>query len=1003
MDFFSDTLRIPEETFKAAFSFYSGQYPVIYREAWASGACSGIAVGVNLTDWNSKFFNSGYLSFDGKSIVRFSNSGSQFNRNLPLEDASIFLSFERKRQGNEVLLSSINGSSSLFSGYCLGINDANKLYLKYWNSVDGGFTLTSSLNLSKKNLIYLNKDGSNVTVGRFNNNTLAFENESFSIYRNNFIESNDLVLGGYYAESDPSFLNKNRAPWAFDGALNFSGVIDKFYFVYNMPSVYQNLLVSGIFAKSTGVDGYTETLCYETGFFQETGEYIYTKTGVFASGYVSGSVEITGYTPFQSGYTYFGLVGYQDVLVRTYEDQCKITHNVFEKRPVSGFITDYVTVQLPVYGTIFKSGTIDIDLSGFVFQSEVVPITQTICDDNFIITGDVFFSWDTGYLASLSYDKYYFPQNNNSFLWLNNLEIYAKPYTLETFRYNKNAFYGELDGNYWIDESVYSDSKYFEFFSAGKHLFQTGYSVILDGYEEKIVPSGDYLLSGEILYPGSSILNNDKNNLFYDYQETPASEQRLNRYTYVFTPEFRSRIFTGANLDRAFIYRNGIKMRDTGSFSPQYEVESWPDSGAATAPITIFQSGYPFNDYIQWEKISYGNDVFVCAPVNFGFNRIAVSQDGINWSGVRTFPSGFSNLSYNALNFANDKFILFRGTSATYSFDGINWLTGTFPAGNPAVPAAGAIDWSQIAYGKNKYIVYSREITSSYGMTSINGINWSYASNRPPVKYLNKLIYIGDNVNGRFLGVCGENALNQKESVVISSSDGNTWSLSTFMPTSAAWIDIAHGNSKTIAIGKNDAVGVAAISTNSGSSWSSLTSLSGNWNSITYASGVFVALNNLSGAYSYEGLNWNIYPLLDITPARGAAPSTFNEHKNVAFGKGRFVSLDRYTRDTPPLQTSMTGIYFDLNQSITLFSDINNVQTLFTYKDYGYMYKLPQGSITHTEKFNNLCSHAYYNGLRQDLGRDYIEVSSFDLLSGYLETPAERNIIYNIAQGFLNI
>jgi hypothetical protein len=993
MDFFGDSLGIPESTFKVAMSFYSGSFPYIDKDFWATDSCSGLAIGASELAWNNGFFSSGRVLFDGDSLISFKNTNED-NKKLFLSDSAIFMSFERMRNDNEILISSIDSNNNVFSGFCLGINDANKLYFKYWNSVEGAFTFTFSPFLSKKNLIFLSREESTISIGRFNNNSLLFEVENFPIYKNNLVESNDLVLGGYYTDNNPSFLDKNRAPWAFDNAKNFSGAVDKYYHISNFSSIYKDAIVSGFFAKPTAAEGYSETYCYETGFFEPSGSFVLAKTGVFVSGYSSGVEVITGYYTFESGYTYYGLIGYEDTVVGEYEDQCKVTHPIIETNPVSGFITDYKLVKLPLFDVIYKTGAVEIDLSGLVYQEEMIPVTETICDDRFFPTGDVKYSYDTGYLSSLSYNKFYFTGNDESFPWIVDSELYIKPFALENYKYNLLAQSSDVAEDYWVPED-YSDKRYFEFFNDGKNLIESGFTLQFEGYEERVVPTENYFLSGNSLYTGLGVKKDQ--NIIYDYQESPNDQIDIYNYNYVFTPELRERIFTGKNFDRAFFFRNGIKLRGEDFFIPQYSVIQWPNSGQETSVIDIKALGLN-PPYPDWGNIAYGNDVFACIPLSADISTIVTSYDGIDWRGISGFPGGIGDARFRALNFVKDRFVIFKGLAVRYSFDAINWLTGSFTS---FVPNLGDFNWSQIAYGKNKFISFSRSFLDNYGVVSYDGISWSPLTRPNTIKYINKINYIGDDTNGRFLGVCGEDALNERTSAFIYSEDGINWSTS-IMPQQAAWIDFAFGNSRLISIGKDSNFGKAAISYNSGETWSSASLPGESWNSITYENGMFLLLSNNSGAYSYDGIYWNAFKLTNITPNQSPAPISSQEYKYVAYGKEKFVSLYKYYNDMYPLQLNpRTGIYFEVYDSFSLFNSFYNTKTSFSYKDYGELYALPFGEFSYEGPSNNTALQAYFNGRRQELGKDYFEVSNFDLLSGYLDSPSEKNIIYNIEDGFL--
>jgi hypothetical protein len=127
--FATDNLTIDYQDVHAAFSFRSNptiNTNIVYPDPWATYSSSGI---LNTTGGNGFFNYSGSGYFNGNTFFKLSN-------NFSLENSTIFISYEKLRHGNEILLSSFTGNAfNNFSGFYVGVNDANKKYLKYCNNV----------------------------------------------------------------------------------------------------------------------------------------------------------------------------------------------------------------------------------------------------------------------------------------------------------------------------------------------------------------------------------------------------------------------------------------------------------------------------------------------------------------------------------------------------------------------------------------------------------------------------------------------------------------------------------------------------------------------------------------------------------------------------------------------------------------------------------------------------------------------------------------------------
>jgi|LakMenEpi06Jul12_1017403.scaffolds.fasta_scaffold00001_4 hypothetical protein len=562
VEFAADFLGIPEQDFKAAFSFYSGEKSNsnIYPEPWATGSATGVLVNNN---WG-KVFKSGAIDFDGDSSLMYFTNGYVPNRDFSLTNSTIFLSFQRNRSDDEILMSSIQGTNPFFSGFCLGVNAANKLYFKYWNTVDQVYTFTYEKILSNKNLILLNRTQSNIALGRFNNNTQEFDYEYFDIYKNNCIDSSTLYLGGYYSTGVLNLSQSQqiaRAPWAFAGSKNFSGRVDKFYNIFNMPMIYANQIARAMYSNFNGYAGYTEQICYTTGYISNSGSYTTGVTGSYFSGFTSGFTGVTGYNEYLSGYSYTGFTGFYSVTVGYYYDLCKISHPIIKTYPGSGLITEYKNIKEPLTGLIFITGGETIDLTGDIWNPESVYVTGTVCDDIFRVTGDIVYDIDKDYLQSLSYSQISVLSPSLTGKYIKSGEFFAEDYSPTALIYNANMPYDAYSNKFLANNIItgtVSGSGISVFTDKNSHIISSGYSLYSIEYDNYISPNLDYSIFENYLYLNTGSKYSGISGIFYD--NFTGSTQTIRKDSYTVGSILGRFTGIGSGVSGGFLYRNDKKL-----------------------------------------------------------------------------------------------------------------------------------------------------------------------------------------------------------------------------------------------------------------------------------------------------------------------------------------------------------------------------------------------------------------------------------------------------------
>lgn len=118
----------------------------------------------------------------------------------------------------------------------------------------------------------------------------------------------------------------------------------------------------------------------------------------------------------------------------------------------------------------------------------------------------------------------------------------------------------------------------------------------------------------------------------------------------------------------------------------------------------------------DWTSVAYGNGKFVAvAASDSTATQTAYSADGITWS------SGSWIGGSKVVKFGNGRFVALGGAGTTvsqYSFDGINWYTGTLPGASA--------NWNTLAYGHGVFVAIATG-TNRTALSS-DGLYWTSTS-----------------------------------------------------------------------------------------------------------------------------------------------------------------------------------------------------------------------------------------------------------------------------------
>jgi hypothetical protein len=184
-------------------------------------------------------------------------------------------------------------------------------------------------------------------------------------------------------------------------------------------------------------------------------------------------------------------------------------------------------------------------------------------------------------------------------------------------------------------------------------------------------------------------------------------------------------------------------------------------------------------------NITYGNGIFVIIiPIQTGpstYRISAISKDGINWS--LSPEVNFSTGLINSITYGNGLYVAVGVGRVAISQDGLNWTVVT--------NGIESNDWRRVVYGNGLFVAISNNGTNRI-MTSSNGVDWTQISvgTNPSLEALT----YGD---GLFVAV----AINGTDHV-LTSTDGIVWKKTKANPLPILSISAAaYGNGIFVAIG----------------------------------------------------------------------------------------------------------------------------------------------------------------------------------------------------------
>ena len=459
LKYFWDKTILPVENIVSYFDFNVNSGNIITNPSWVTSGINGY-----LNNTSNFYLYSGSGNFNGSQYIKISG-------NVDTEEWSSLICYDKQNSETQILFSSLQGSSP--SGFVVGVNQSNKLFMEYWNSVEGIQSIVFPTILGDKNIVGITKTDAQISFNYFNPNNKILTSTSVVPYGNNFIDSNQFYLGG-----------SPVLPYFYSGVSNFSGQIDEFFLTSgSLLYEYINLLCSGLYStRNTGTE--ISTSCIDIS-------------------YVTGILQITG----------SGITGYQSIISNSITGACDTILYFYTNSGVSGELSGYVYSLYTGVSCATFTGTYDsgyfVD-SGFLNtlgMNDITFLYNTDIYDNIIYKGKTGVLQDTvknitplfdlvqqNYYSATSYSGNFFNLFYNGQLQ-GDLGGYSYP--------NGYGIAYSISGDYLLTGSDIIDSGFYRTF--GGKIF---YDVIYN--------SRSYLITGAVSSGSSVGINFSNKNVFYN-------------------------------------------------------------------------------------------------------------------------------------------------------------------------------------------------------------------------------------------------------------------------------------------------------------------------------------------------------------------------------------------------------------------------------------------------------------------------------------------------------
>jgi hypothetical protein len=616
--YFFDQLNFDSGSLVCAYDFVSGgafSISQLSLPSWYSSSLFPRRFGGRITGDRTSF----YTTTSGSGNFRGSNS-VEILGNIPDDEYSFLFCYEKQRTGAEVLLSSAEGTSfANSSGITLGINDSNKIFLEYWNSVEGKRSVVYDENLSSKNIILFQKSFGSFSIGLIDQKELSINKKEFPILNLNHSHSNLFKIGAIA----PS------CSWSKEK--NFSGAFDSFYCLTGV--FFDDSLssfASGFYSMlgSSGFSG-TQIVCETTQILSGSGFSIPT------TGFETVIIYETGYVPtgcYLSGYSYLigtGVTGYERVYTGIVVDKCGNNLPLYVNVPKTGLI--YATGVTGVCTGVTEVVTEryeNIEVTGLLTGEVFVPVNVESCvETDVFLDGSLQINYP--FINSLGCEKIYV---------LNECEpgniiegfVPSGSNFLSGFT-NFEAEYDQSESDFVLNSNLVGSGKNL-IYNNGQLLAEGNFQKTQSGYQIIYnIISGNFSIEGSVAR--SNGYNQQDDFVFYDYStglqiEKYQLEQDLPTGFLIYS------FFNNSNSGSA-IFLNGIKL------TPGLDYVSLNGASRATGISGSTYIKINSNYLDNFNNIYYSGSS-ILNGIQQNFYRFTKRNSQVYLNGIRGFPlSGY--------------------------------------------------------------------------------------------------------------------------------------------------------------------------------------------------------------------------------------------------------------------------------------------------------------------------------------------------------------------------
>jgi hypothetical protein len=458
----------------------SGQLQVFYAFTGGSGTHIipslpfGKSAYSGFIDNTGSFYDvSGSGFFGGQTSIRVNNASG-----LSSQTWSMIIDYKISGGQNNVLFSNYS-SGTINSGWIIGVNDANSVYLEYYSN-QGPQILISNTTYGTQNTIVITKNNSAINLDYLDYNTKSLISENFSI---------DPV---YFLPSDNWYIGASTGTPGYYSGQKYKGFMD--YWLYFAPALLpsQKLgVLSGLYCDITNpiqtISSYTTSL---------------------VTGQTTGLVSIFTGTTGEANEFYNYITG-----------ACNSIHAVYSGINLTGFVYDIGTVPLTQTITTYITGITGggpIENSGYSISHGFNAVSYLKEINATDISELYYFPRSTNKINinnELSFDftlnKFILPSQyniNQINFYINSVGQFGSGYNVTGDFYNltidKSGMYF-VSGNYLSGDYQGNDTNIIDIIS-GNRVFNTGFWVLNNntGISGMGLPNSLVFLGGQKLKSG---------------------------------------------------------------------------------------------------------------------------------------------------------------------------------------------------------------------------------------------------------------------------------------------------------------------------------------------------------------------------------------------------------------------------------------------------------------------------------------------------------------------